>query len=863
MQVEKEEDKSSVIGRSASDIEKYGEKGTAYFGKSVLSAGEKPVLGRKIRIDIAKPHMMLICGKRGGGKCLSGDTMITLSDGSLIQIKDLEYDSRNVLALNQEYKIKEAKKDEFFKRPVDRLLEIELRSGKVIKLTPEHPLLTVDGWKPANELPVHSRIATPREIPVFGNEFMRECEIKLFAYLIAEGHTARRAVWFCNTDGKILAEFRAAVKEFDPALTVRKGSGENWRVVAENPQIKIIKAVRKNGKFAKGTIFEQINTLRKRMRELNIYDLWSHDKYIPDCIIKMPKPKIALFLNRLFSCDGSIYFESNRYRISYSSVSERLIRQVHHLLLRFGILSAIRKKKTMFGGKIFDSFEIVIQGEPVNTYLKEIGFYGEKENRQEQAITFLKAKTKNPNIDTIPMEIWNSYKPKSWTDVGRAIGYKYPKAMRESMFYAPSRQKLLQIAKADQNKVIEMLAQSDIFWDEIKNIKELTGEFEVYDICVPEYHNFVANDIIVHNSFSLAVLIEEFARQPPEVRQRLSVIVIDTVGIFWTLKIPTKEGHSELEQWDLKADKTDVRFLVPKAMTDFYQKKGLPYDGAFSLKVSELEATEWMGLFNVTWKEPEGILISRVVEAVKGMLGSMYGMDELIMATKNDNESEKNVRDAVAGRFSAAKSWRLFEKEGSKIKEIAKPGAITVIDVSTYRQAAGMEGCRDIIVGLLGKRLFEERMLYRKEEEARLTRGLSRESELPIIWMMIDEAHMFMPKDENSLALRSLLEWARVGRQPGLSLVLATQRPNKLHPDCISQCDLFISHRMTAQDDIAAVSQLRPSYLHQDFDRYYQEMPRSKGYALMLDDETEKLWLIKVRPRFSWDGGVTASAFKE
>jgi len=68
---------------------------------------------------------------------------------------------------------------------------------------------------------------------------------------------------------------------------------------------------------------------------------------------------------------------------------------------------------------------------------------------------------------------------------------------------------------------------------------------------------------------------------------------------------------------------------------------------------------------------------------------------------------------------------------------------------------------------------------------------------------------------------------------------------------------------MTAQDDIAAVSQLRPSYLHQDFDKYYQEMPRAKGYALLLDDETEKLWLMKVRPRYSWDGGVTASAFKD
>ena len=134
---------------------------------------------------------------------------------------------------------------------------------------------------------------------------------------------------------------------------------------------------------------------------------------------------------------------------------------------------------------------------------------------------------------------------------------------------------------------------------------------------------------------------------------------------------------------------------------------------------------------------------------------------------------------------------------------------------------------------------------------------------MPIVWMLIDEAHMFMPKDRESIALKVLLEWVRVGRQPGLSLVLATQRPDKLHPDSISQCDLFISHRMTSQPDIEAVSALRPSYMHQNFDKYYQEMPRSKGFALILDDNTENLWMVKIRPRFSWDGGVTASAFTE
>ena len=63
------------------------------------------------------------------------------------------------------------------------------------------------------------------------------------------------------------------------------------------------------------------------------------------------------------------------------------------------------------------------------------------------------------------------------------------------------------------------------------------------------------------------------------------------------------------------------------------------------------------------------------------------------------------------------------------------------------------------------------------------------------------------------------------------------------------------------QPDIAAVSALRPSYMHQTFDHYFNEMPRGKGFALIIDDNTEKIWMIKVRPRFSWDAGVTASAF--
>ncbi len=362
-------------------------------------------------------------------------------------------------------------------------------------------------------------------------------------------------------------------------------------------------------------------------------------------------------------------------------------------------------------------------------------------------------------------------------------------------------------------------------------------------------------------SYSLSILMEEFARLEPAVKRRISVIVIDTVGIFWSLKIPNEHAKEELYEWDLEPQKTDAVVLVPKGKIDFYREKSIPVDGAFTLKASELDAAEWLALFRLTWKDPEGVLITKIIEELKEKVGTYYGLDDIIKAVESDTESDANTRMAVKNRLLVAKSWGILDKEGTRITELAKPGRITLIDVSAYRQAIGMEGTRDIIVALVGKKLFEERMLYRKEEEMKLVKGEKKESRMPIMWLMIDEAHMFMPKDEENIALQVLLEWVRVGRQPGLSLVLATQRPNKIHPDAISQCDIFISHRMTAQPDIEAVSQLRPSYMYQSFDKYFGEMPKSRGYALVVDDNTEKILMVKIRPRFSWDAGVDASAF--
>src|SRR3989338_503777 len=145
-----------VIGRKESDVKKYGLLGTVLLGKHYVKMGHVTSLSNNVYLDVARSHVVFICGKRGGGKCLHGDTLITLHDGSQVKIKDLAEDKSSIFTLGSDFKITQTQKTHFYKRPVSKLLELKLRTGKTITLTPEHPLLTVKGWVPAQELQIGS-----------------------------------------------------------------------------------------------------------------------------------------------------------------------------------------------------------------------------------------------------------------------------------------------------------------------------------------------------------------------------------------------------------------------------------------------------------------------------------------------------------------------------------------------------------------------------------------------------------------------------------------------------------------------------------------------------------------------------------
>src|SRR4030066_67273 len=97
--------------------------------------------------------------------------------------------------------------------------------------------------------------------------------------------------------------------------------------------------------------------------------------------------------------------------------------------------------------------------------------------------------------------------------------------------------------------------------------------------------------------------------------------------------------------------------------------------------------------------------------------------------------------------------------------------------------------------------------------------------EYPLTWIFIDEAHEFLPLNGKTIATDALIQLLREGRQPGVSLVLATQQPGQIHRDVMTQSDIIISHRVTSQQDLEALNYIMQSYLMQGINSYMNDLP--------------------------------------
>ena len=367
-------------------------------------------------------------------------------------------------------------------------------------------------------------------------------------------------------------------------------------------------------------------------------------------------------------------------------------------------------------------------------------------------------------------------------------------------------------------------------------------------------------------SYSLSVIAEEMTKLPKEVNENLSVLILDTMGIFWTMKFPNERQKDLLSKWNLKPEGLPVDIYTPLGFHKEYKRKGIPTDHSFSIKTSELDAGDWCNTFEISLMDPIGILIERIIDGLKGD----YSIEDIINAIRKDKRFDKQTKYAAENRFTAAKGWGLFSTEGTRIKDIIKRGKVSILDVSCYTHIAGSWSIKGLVVGLIARKLLVERIAIRKVEEIKTIKEGARffveedkkKKDMPLVWIMIDEVHELLPKEGKTPATDALIQLLREGRQPGISLILATQQPGEIHRDVMTQSDIVISHRITAKADIEALNSMMQTYLISDLQKYLNELPRLKGSSIILDDNSERIYPLRVRPKLSWHGGETPSSVK-
>ncbi|MEM2991037.1 MAG: ATP-binding protein [Halobacteria archaeon] len=198
-----------------------------------------------------------------------------------------------------------------------------------------------------------------------------------------------------------------------------------------------------------------------------------------------------------------------------------------------------------------------------------------------------------------------------------------------------------------------------------------------------------------------------------------------------------------------------------------------------------------------------------------------------------DDEKIKGGAKSAQKYIKRLMRMQICSSSTTSIDKMLKPMQVSIVDLS---------GLEDEISDYIACKILLE--LYDKIANA--------EFQYPV-FIFIEEAHRFIPPDENTYSSSIIKRIAAEGRKFGIFLVLITQRPSKIHSDVLSQCNSQIIMRITNPEDQNAIES-SSERISKDL---LSDLPGlNVGEAVIVGEMTRVPVMVKIRKRRTREGGA-------